>query len=156
MNEQTVEDLNHLLEGELSAVAAYKSAIAKVKDPVINRVLEQNRDSHTQRTNKLRTLIKKLGAVPNENDGAWGSFAKLVANAATSMGEKATIAALEEGEDLGSNEYEWRLLNMHGDHRNIVKEELLPEQQRTHKRLSEITNSYLGGIWPPTPEPKEV
>lgn len=135
MDTNAVEDLNFLLRGELSAVEAYTQALKTVENPEASKVLEECLESHATRSEKLRNAIAELGGTPTEDGGAWGGFVKFMTEGASSLGDKATLAALEEGEDIGSNDYEWRLIKMHGEHRKLVKEELGPEQERTHKKL---------------------
>ncbi|MBY0358260.1 MAG: PA2169 family four-helix-bundle protein [Candidatus Obscuribacterales bacterium] len=135
MDTHEVEDLNFLLRGELSAVEAYTQALKTVESSETSRVLEECRESHATRSEKLRSAITELGGVPMESGGAWGGFAKFMTEGAAALGDKGTLAALEEGEDIGSNDYEWRLVKMHGKYRQLVKEELGPEQERTHKKL---------------------
>ena len=84
--------------------------------------------------------------------GPWGNFAKMVTSAAGSAGDKAIISALEEGEDIGSNTYEWKLRDMKGENRNLIRDELWPKQKATHKLISKLAKQALGGAWPPTPE----
>jgi hypothetical protein len=78
----------------------------------------------------------------------WGSIAKLVTEAASTMGDSAIVAALEEGEDVGSNEYEWKIMNIHGPNRTLVREQLWPKQQATHKLLSKLVSENTAGVAP--------
>ena len=53
----------------------------------------------------LRDAIVACGGTPAEGSGAWGTFAKVVEGGAKVFGEKAAVAALEEGEDHGLADY---------------------------------------------------
>ena len=150
-----VETLNNLLKGELSAIESYSEALRKLDGGYVAEVLNQCHSSHIERAEKLRSAIAGSGGTPAESSGAWGSFAKLVTSAAGNVGEKAIINALEEGEDIGSNEYEWKILEMHGDNHRFVRDELWPKQQATHKLLSKLANAANGGVWPPHPEQRD-
>lgn len=157
MNAQAVEDLNALLKGELSAVETYSQALEKVENERIASVFSDCLASHKTRVEKLQNAITEYGGTPESETGIWGSWSKILAGGAAALGDKASIAALEEEEDQHSSDYEWRLVNMHGEHRNLVKEELLPEQQTVRSRLSALLNDANDGAWPPTPEPmKEI
>lgn len=156
MNSVEMENLNTLLKGELSAVASYGVALDKVREPHVKEVLLQARDSHAERVDKLRTAIVDSGGAPIETSGTWGSFAKLVTSTAAAMGEVAIVAALEEGEDLGSNEYEWKMLNIRGANHRLVRDELWPKQQATHKLMSTLTARKADGSWPPTPQTRDA
>jgi uncharacterized protein (TIGR02284 family) len=157
MNSEAVEDLNALLKGELSAVETYSQALPKVENKEIASVLSDALASHKKRVGKLTDAIKDFGGTPEYDSGVWGSWAKVLSGGASVFGDDATVAALEQEEDACSSDYEWRLVRMHGDHRNLVKDELLPEQQRYRSLLSELLNAETNGSWPPTPiENKEI
>ncbi len=157
MNSEAVEDLNALLKGELSAVETYNQALPKVENKEIASVLSDALASHEKRVEKLRDAIQNFGGTPEGDSGVWGSWAKVLSGGASVFGDDATVAALEQEEDAQSSDYEWRLVRMHGDHRNLVKEELLPEQQRFRSMLSNLLNAETEGKWPPTPvKDKEI
>jgi uncharacterized protein (TIGR02284 family) len=156
MDASAIEDLNGLLQGELSAIRSYSEAVNKANDPHVAEVFEQCRTSHLTRSSKLQAAVVDLGGLPATPSGPWGGLSKLVTSGAGVLGDKALAMALEEGEDIGASQYEWTLVKMHGDYRNLVKSELLPEQQRTHQILKKLTNALLDGAWPPITENKEV
>lgn len=156
MNSSNIEDLNGLLQGELAAIRSYSEAVRKADDPRVAEVFDECRTSHLTRSTKLQAAVVETGGLPVTPSGPWGGLSKLVTSGAGAIGDRALAMALEEGEDIGASQYEWSLVNMHGDHRNLVKSELLPEQQRTHQRLKELTNQLLDGVWPPVTEKKEV
>lgn len=150
-------DLDALLQGELAAIAAYTKALEKISDQHAADVLAECRTSHLMRSTTLRDAIVNMGEKPTESKGPWEKFATLVTKGATRLGDKAIISALEEGEDIGADEYEWILVNMHGNHRRLVKDFIVPEQQTTHEKLAQLAKKALGGVWPPTPDTeKEV
>jgi uncharacterized protein (TIGR02284 family) len=138
---QSVEALNELLRGERSAVETYRQAVQRVTEPGIRTQLGDCQRSHEQRCDKLEQRIHELGGRADETSGAWGTFAKIVQGGAAIVGEKATIAALEEGEDHGNKLYRNDLPKLDAQSRRLVEEELLPEQQRTHDTLSRIKHS---------------
>jgi uncharacterized protein (TIGR02284 family) len=136
-NETDVKRLNSLLRGELSAVETYDQCIEKIDDGPITQQLQTLKSSHSMRVQKLASRIRQLGGTPDQSSGAWGSFAKLVEGGAKVFGEKAAIAALEEGEDHGNEEYE-EIEDLTPGTRQFVEAELVPEQQRTHDVLSQL------------------
>lgn len=159
MNKESIEDLNALLKGELAAVESYLKAMDTFEaqqEPFVENVLRDCKVSHELRVLKLQNAINELGGHPEQDPGPWGGLVKLAVGGAGALGDKAVIAALEEGEDMGLNEYEWRLLRMHGEHRNLVKDELLPEQELTHKKMSKLVRAATSGVWPPTPDAREI
>lgn len=152
MNSEAVEDLNALLKGELTAVETYNQALPKVENKEIASVLSDCLASHQARVGKLSDAIRDFGGTPDSDTGVWGSWAKMLSGSAATFGDDATVAALEQEEDAQASDYEWRLVKMHGEHRNLVKNELMPEQQRYRSMLANLLNAEMKGKWPPTPE----
>ena len=139
-----VDQLNSFLRGEVSAVETYSQAIDKLSDePAIRAKLAACRQSHAQRVDLLRAEIERRGGTPVEGSGAWGSFAKLVEGGAKMFGRKAAIAALEEGEDHGRDDYRSELDGLSPDLRRLVETRLLPEQMQTHDILSNLKHQQI-------------
>jgi hypothetical protein len=93
--------------------------------------------SHEERVCVLRETIVALGGTPTASSGRWGAFAKAFESAATVFGDRAAVAALEDGEDHGLIDYRGELdepdLDMQS--KTIVTWQLLPAQQTTHERI---------------------
>jgi hypothetical protein len=137
-----VDQLNSFLRGELSAVETYDQAIAKLVDePAIVGKLEACRLSHQKRASLIREEITRRGGEPAEGSGPWGTFAQLVEGGAKLFGKKAAIAALEEGEDHGRDDYKAELEEMSADLRTFVETKLLPDQLHTHDVLSNLKHT---------------
>jgi hypothetical protein len=62
----------------------------------------------------------------------------LVEGGAKLLGVKAAIAALEEGEDHGRDDYKRDMDKLEPDARAFVQQQLLPEQLRTHQTMSSL------------------
>ncbi len=136
-----VDELNKLLRGELSAVETYQMALDKLDRTSGARLeLESCMASHQQRVMMLRDAVLALGGTPSGSSGPWGAFAKAVEGTAKVFGDKATIAALEEGEDHGLKDYKKELddTDLDPQSRMIVADQLLPAQEQTHFRLSSL------------------
>src|SRR5207253_201887 len=99
--------------------------------------LEMAGRSHAQRVQALRQQILRLGGEPSASSGVWGAFVMLIEGGAKLFGEHAAIAALEEGEDHGLADYRRDLEQLDADTRRFVEIELLPEQERTHRAISD-------------------
>jgi uncharacterized protein (TIGR02284 family) len=138
---QTVDQLNSFLRGELSAAEAYRQAITKLPTSTHRPTLEQCARSHEERANLITREVRRLGGAPAEDSGAWGTFAKLFESSAQIFGEKAAIAALEEGEDHGRNDYQRDLADLEPGVRSLIEAQELPEQLRTHSMISAIKRS---------------
>lgn len=145
MKEETKDDitqLNSFLRGELSAVETYDQAIAKLgDDPAVRGKLDNCRTSHQLRATLLREEIRRRGGEPAEGSGPWGAFAQLVEGGAKLFGKKAALAALEQGEDHGREDYRVELDDLSPELRRFVEGKLLPEQLRTHDALSGLARA---------------
>ncbi len=133
----TVEQMNGLLKGELSALETYRQALEKVEDMRAKDVLKECHMCHSKRVDSIVERIVELGGRPAENSGAWGSFAKLMEGGATAFGDKSAIAMLEEGEDKGLRDYK-KLLE---DSEPQVKElasSLISAQEGTHGKMRNL------------------
>src|SRR5262245_20168140 len=89
----TVDHLNSLLRGEISAVETYRQAISKLDRVEFRPTLEECARSHETRVQLLSDQVLRLGGKPAQDSGAWGSFVKLVEGAANAFGDKAAISA---------------------------------------------------------------
>jgi uncharacterized protein (TIGR02284 family) len=137
-NERDIDQLNSYLKGERSAVETYEQAIEKMDDHGVRMQLQQLRDSHQTRVQKLVQRISMLGGEPADDSGIWGAFAKLVEGGAQVFGKNAAIATLEEGEDHGKKDYARDLDKLTPATRQFVQSELVPEQMRTHDSMSAL------------------
>lgn len=135
----SVDQLNSFLRGEMSAVETYQMALDKIDHISTARdELLVNLKSHQDRVMMLRDAIAKCGGNPADSSGPWGTFAKVVEGGAKVLGEKAAVAALEEGEDHGLADYKRGLDDLDADSRVLVSATLIPAQQQTHDRLSAL------------------
>jgi uncharacterized protein (TIGR02284 family) len=137
----SVDQLNSFLRGELSAVETYRMALDKLDATSPSRFeVEACMQSHQQRVQLLREAIIAVGGTPADSSGPWGVFAKAVEGTAKAFGEKAAIAALEEGEDHGLKDYNKEIKDDDLDFqaRSLVTSQLLPQQQVTHDRMSAL------------------
>ncbi len=137
MGTVNVDKLNEFLRGEISAVETYRMALEKVEG-ASRTTLEENKRSHEERVRLLREEVMRMGGEPSTTSGAWGTWAKVVEGGAKVFGEKAAIAALEEGEDHGVKEYKVDDKELDAGVRALLATRLLPAQQQTHSRLSAL------------------
>ena len=139
--DKSVDTLNELLRGEISAVETYRQAIDKLGTSPTVAQLEGCRRSHEQRIAKLREQVNRLGGQPAKDSGAWGAFAKLIEGGAKAFGEKAAVSALEEGEDHGLKLYRTDLEKLDATSRQLVETDLLPAQEQTHRDMSSLKHT---------------
>jgi len=138
---QTVNHLNSFLRGELAAVETYRMALNKLDHSPHRSLLEHCERSHAARVRVLAQEVRKRGGEPSDGSGPWGAFAKLVEGGAAAFGEKAAIAALEEGEDHGRDDYRRDLPDLDPAARQTIEADVMPEQNRTHNAISSLKKS---------------
>lgn len=131
----TLEQLNKLLEGEISAFETYSKAIEKMDDQSVKSILQENYECHSERIQQLTEAVQKLDGTPAKGSGVWGAFVNLLESGATIIGGQATIAILEEGEDKGVTSYK-AMFEKVGSSSFIS--ELLAKQEATHKRCADL------------------
>jgi demethoxyubiquinone hydroxylase (CLK1/Coq7/Cat5 family) len=139
--ETVVKVLNSFLRGEISAVETYRQALEELRSTPHVATIQDNLRSHEQRMDLLTREIQRRGGQPAEGSGMWGAFAKMVEGGAKALGPKAAIAALEEGEDHGRDDYQRDLDKLDPTTREFVQTRLLSEQLRTHNALSALKKS---------------
>ncbi|OQX69190.1 MAG: hypothetical protein B6A08_06540 [Sorangiineae bacterium NIC37A_2] len=137
-NSADVDQLNSFLRGELAAVETYDQALDKIEDAYVRQTLREARVSHDRRVDLLRQRILVLGGEPSEGSGVWGGFAKLVQGGASLFGIQAAVAALEEGEDHGRDDYRADLHSLSTETQTFLSTTILPEQMRTHDVMSSL------------------
>jgi uncharacterized protein (TIGR02284 family) len=137
-NNNSVDELNTLLGGEISAVESYKKALQGIDDQSLMPVLEECQVSHARRAQMLRQRVEELGGKPTETSGLWGVFARSVEGTAAAFGDKAAIEVLEEGEDKGLKDYEDRMARFDSESLRLIQSQCYPQQQLTHKTLSDL------------------
>ncbi len=138
-----IDALNSFLRGEISAVETYAQALRSVDNGAAKDILANNRASHATRVSLLQGEIHRLGGKPADKSGAWGAFAKAVEGGAKLFGDSSAVAALEEGEDHGLEDYRRDVEQLSPAVRSFVGSRLLPEQQKTHDALSRL-KSIMG------------
>ena len=131
----TLSVLNGLLQGERSAVATYEQAQRHLEGEY-GTELEANRNCHAKRIGLLTRRIQELGGQPSAHDGAWVGFTKAVEKMASLFGHSSVIAAMEQGEDIGMDDYKDSLLKVDEISKEMILRDLLPAQERTHWRMA--------------------
>jgi hypothetical protein len=137
-NDQTIDQLNSFLRGELSAVETYRQALEGSGGVPHRATLELCSRSHQTRAALLREEVQRRGGTPADSSGAWGTFAKAVEGTAGAFGEKSAIAALEQGEDHGRDDYRRDIKKLDPAARQLIETRVLPEQLRTHDAISAL------------------
>lgn len=137
-----VTKLQELVRGEMSAVETYELALKSVNHVGLHRTLQEILVSHEKRIPQLREKIIALGGEAPTSSGVWGTFAKVFQAGADLLGDRAAIAALEEGEDRGVALYDGDMAGFDAGTRRLIDVELAPEQRRTHD-LCKTLKAYM-------------
>ena len=136
----SIATLNDLLQGERSAVATYEKAQKHLAGKHAVEI-EANLDCHAKRVDVLVDRILDLGGKPQVEGGIWVGFTKTVEQAASLISSGTVVAALEQGEDIGLDNYKKALQKLDNESRTLVLRDLLPAQERTHKRMSAVKHA---------------
>jgi hypothetical protein len=140
--QMNLDQLNSFLRGEISAVETYRIALDRIDDKSPARPeLERCMRSHQERVDILRSTIATAGGMPATGSGPWGVLVKAVEGGAAILGDKVAIAALEEGEDHGLDDYRDDMDGLDPKARELVASRILPLQEQTHRVMSKLKKS---------------
>jgi uncharacterized protein (TIGR02284 family) len=131
--EKVIANLNALLRGEISAVETYNQAISHLDGEQLDDLVA-NRLCHSKRVELLAQAVRDHGGVPETSSGAWGALARIVEKGASLINTKTVIAALEEGEDRGLEQYR-NPGNLDPASILLIETKLRPRQLETHERM---------------------
>ena len=136
---QTRDQLNSCLRGEIAAVGTYRIAREKIAiDSPARSRLDACRQSHAERVASIRGKILSLGGTPADGSGPWGTMTKMIEKGASAFGDVSAVDALEAGEDHGLRDYRQDLPKLGIDARELVTTQLLPKQEQTHRTMSDL------------------
>jgi hypothetical protein len=138
MIEDTIDDLNKLLEFELGAVDTYAQNLTSTTEKSFSKVLEENRKSHSERIKALRDAIKKLGGGAVAAAKVWGTFGKVIGGATAAMNDQATINVLANGENSLLDEYK-AMIEKRGN--SAILGQLLTKQEESRRLIDELKKS---------------
>jgi len=147
ITERSVDVLNSLLRGEISAQEAHEKALALAGDMTANEVAELRRISaeHTRTAEVLRTEVFRLGGAPAGSAGAWGAFARAFQSSANFLGVSTAFSSLREGEEHGLREYQEALEVATGPTKMLLHETLIPNQRKHIAALSVLVTRRHSG-----------
>jgi hypothetical protein len=137
------ETLNHLLQGEVSAVETYTQALNRFDDLEVISELQMVRDDHSRAVRALRDQIIQLGATPTDDAGMWGSFG-VTHHGESEISPATVLAILCQGEEHGIREYEAALerSELQLESQRLICSKLLPGCRAHVEKL----NALLGGM----------
>ena len=139
----SLDRLNALLRGEISAVETYSQVIERAFSEKLKASLLNCQIDHVQRVKLLKDRIIEHGGIPAEDSGVWGAFAKLMQGGASVFGVKAAIDILEEGEDHGLESYRNEMPRLDEADYMLVETQLLPAQEVTHRVIRDLKHELF-------------
>ncbi|MFA5524228.1 MAG: DUF2383 domain-containing protein [Tissierellales bacterium] len=136
-NQETINSLNQLLQGEYMAVEAFNVFISKAEDGEKKQAFQQVQDHHRDNIKTLASYIQNIGGEPEENLGLKGKMADMKMN--IQFGSNPDIHDLIEkaieGETLGINKAEKILRGELDDKSRDMAGEILHRDRRTLEQL---------------------
>jgi bacterioferritin (cytochrome b1) len=146
-DDRTIRQLNSFLRGEISAAETYRMAMDHVANdewPAVSPKLDflhQIQKEHGLAAQALRERIRALHGSPADSSGPWGAWAKLAQRTADLFGDVASLNMLKEGEEHGLRDYETGYNAMDATSAILLREELIPGQQRHIDLLGQLIQS---------------
>ena len=130
--DQSIEQLNSLLRGEISAVETYRQAIEKIEDEHTSDALALRAiaQEHGESSQALRDEVRRLGGEADDSSGPWGAWAKVVQSTAKLFGDASALKSLKEGEEHGLKDYREALDDVDTASRELITDRLMPAQER--------------------------
>lgn len=138
---KSVDRVNSLLRGELSAVETYRQAIDKEGSAAGE--LAALRAQHASAVTQLQARVTALGGKPAVESGAWGAFAAAVTGTAKVFGNDAAMKALQTGEEQGTRSYESALddADVDATTKTLIRDTLLPRQREHAATLQRLIDA---------------
>jgi hypothetical protein len=133
-----VAPLASLFRDEIAAVASYRRALGRVRDPDARDELVTALASHERRAAALGARIAALGADPPRSPGLVASALERIERLATLLGDRPAVAVLAEEESRTLARYREQLARLDPESHALVREKLLPAQEQTYYALSTL------------------
>ena len=141
----TIDQLNSLLRGEISAAETYRMAIDKISESdsasANGGLLREIQAEHGRAAQTIRDRIRELGGEAADSSGAWGVWAKTVQETMNLFGDTSSLKSLKEGEEHGLKDYERALPSLDTSSAQLVSNQYIPAQQRHINLLDQLINS---------------
>jgi DNA-binding ferritin-like protein len=146
-NDQSIEQLNSFLRGEISAAETYRMAIDRVgeKDRATGTanlgLLRDIQEEHGRAAQALRDRIRELGGDAVDSSGAWGAWAKVTQATGNLFGDASSLKVLKEGEEHGLKDYTRGTDDVDMISAQLIDNQLIPAQQRHINLLDQLISS---------------
>ncbi len=141
----SIQQLDSLLRGEISATETYRMAINAVDDSPDKagqvKLLREMQEDHGRAAQSLRDRIRELGGEASDSSGAWGALARFSQGTANLLGGAASLKSLKEGEEHGLKDYEDALSDVDATSADLIQNQLIPQQQRHIQLLTQLIHA---------------
>jgi len=139
----SIERLNSLLRGEISAAETYRMAIDKIgEDSTSNAgLLREIQVEHGRAAQTLRNRIREMGGEASDSSGTWGVWAKTVQETMNLFGDASSMKSLKEGEEHGLKEYQDAIPSLDASSADLVANQYIPAQERHISLLDQLISS---------------
>src|SRR5438105_1770891 len=139
----SVDQLNSLLRGEISAAETYRMAIDKLADDASANVglLREIQEEHGRAAQGIRDRIREMSGEASDSSGAWGAWAKVVQGTMNLLGDVSSLKALKEGEEHGLKDYEDAVDRVDSSSAQLIQNQLIPAQHRHIDLLDQLINA---------------
>ena len=144
---RSIDQLNQLLRGEISAAETYRLAIDKVADAENSNagLLRGIQEEHGRAAQGIRSRIRELGGEAADSSGAWGVWVKTVQSAMNILGDDASLKALKEGEEHGLKECRNAVSEVDASSAQLITNQLIPNQERHISVLDQLMSHPVSG-----------
>jgi bacterioferritin (cytochrome b1) len=144
--DNTIEQLNSFLRGEISAAETYRMAIDKVSEGDKSQfsnfgLLREIQEEHGRAAQAIRDRIRELGGEASDSSGAWGVWAKTVQSTLSLFGDRSALKAIKEGEEHGLKDYQTGVEHVDPTSAELIENQLIPAQQRHINLLDQLIGS---------------
>lgn len=130
-NQDVVKQLNHLIALDYDAIAAYDSAIDRLKEPNFKSSMTAFRNDHQQHVRDLSMLVTNYGGSPQQKGDAKQMLTQGMVVMRSITGDKGILKAMKTNEDQTNSGYE-SALQMQGipnDVRTVLEKNLGDERR---------------------------
>lgn len=133
----TIEQLGSLFRDELAATETYDAALHHQTLGRFVVPLQRERNAHAARSTFLAQRLTALGAKVPPTSGAWGTWVRLVTEAAASLSPEMALSVILEEEESLIKDYVGAITASNESSRGLL-DDLLAQQRATHGAMSVI------------------
>ncbi len=129
-HQETIETLNHLLQGAFIGIDSYNRYLNHVEDYDLRHRLEKQELLHRRIAHELASHIRDLGGEPSDSAGFKGNMANLMNNLHLT-GSRSTFEILDmvsDGLKMAIDSLEQAAMELDGDSRALVEKHLTQDR----------------------------